>query len=221
MTAKELPPDDWRRAVYGRSQIGGIGIRRQPRHVDRERIIAQQGYTCLYCEIPISTMIWRKTREVMLRANWDHFIPYAYSQQNPSNNWILACHVCNGIKTSRMFADVETARRAILPERIAKGYESTSDVFHRLGLEREQQIVILPAPRPTDRQLEALGLVAAGVTTIRASVEMGICQTRVIELLKAAERRMGADSREEAIEMATRNGFIGQPATPMDSKDTP
>lgn len=212
MTAKELPVGDWRRAVYGRSQIGGIGIRRRPRAVDRERIIAQQGYVCLYCEIPISTKIWRKTREVILCAAWDHFIPYAYSQQNPGHNWILACHVCNGIKTARMFNDVESARRAILPGRIAKGYECPDDVFHRLGLARDQDIRLALVPRPTDKQLEALQLLAAGASIFDAANQLGLARTTAHRRLLGAMRRLGAASFDEAIEIAIQNGFINRPA---------
>ncbi|MFF8784748.1 HNH endonuclease [Streptomyces sp. NPDC015125] len=214
MAAPELPASDWRRAVYGRSQVGGIGIRRKPRAADRERIITQQGYKCLYCEIPISTKIFRGNREIMLLANWDHFIPYAYSQRNPSNNWVLACHVCNGLKLARMFDDVEAARRAILPERIARRYESPESVFHRLGLERSRGAVLVAVARPTVRQLEALSCVAAGAATSQAATELGICQPRVYELVKAAARRMGVESREEAIELAIRNGFIERPKGP-------
>lgn len=218
MTTNELPAGDWRLAVYGRSQISGIGIRRQPRAGDRERIIAQQGYVCLYCEIPISTKIWRKTREVMLLANWDHFIPYAYSQRNPSSNWVLACHVCNGIKTARMFADVESARRAILPERIAKGYESPDDVFHRLGLEREQNIALVLVPRPTEKQLEALQLFAALGNRAAVSRSLGVGVHSTQKRLLGAARRVGATSLEEAVEICIRNGFISRPSVPAQAE---
>ncbi|MFB7605245.1 LuxR C-terminal-related transcriptional regulator [Streptomyces gardneri] len=213
MTLNELPADDWRRAVYGRSQVGGIGIRRRPRAVDRERIISQQGYICLYCELPIGTKIWRGRREVMLVAQWDHFVPYAYSQLNLSSNWVLACHVCNGIKTARMFNDVESARQVILPERIGKGYESPDGVLHRLGLERQQGIALLPVARPTDRQLEALQLLATGIPLTHIASKMEIGPPRVAALLDAAARRMGATSRSEAVATALRNGFISTPAT--------
>lgn len=208
MTATELPAEDWRRSVYGRSQIGGNGVRRQPRRVDRERIIAQQGYVCLYCEIPISTKIWRKAREVILCAAWDHFVPYAYSQRNPAQNWVLACHVCNGIKTARMFADVETARRAILPERIAKGYEAPEDVFHRLGLQRQHGVLVLQAQRPTDGQLEALQAFAVVGDESRVAERLGISVRALQSRLLGAARRLGAMSTAEAIEIARLNYFI-------------
>lgn len=214
MTTKQLPAGDWRIAVYGRGQVSGSGQRRKPRVVDQQRIIERQGYKCLYCEIPIATRIWRRNREIMLRPHWDHFVPYAYSQRNPSANWVLACHVCNHIKTARIFADVESARRAILPQRIAKGYEEPGAVFYRLGLERDQHVVLVTVARPAPRQLEALQLVAAGLSASEASIEMGIGHSRVLGLLRYAALRMGVETREEAIEIAIRNGFINRPQIP-------
>lgn len=135
MTIHELPENDWRRAVYGRSAIGGIGVRRAPRLADRIRVQEVQGNRCLYCEIPIGTTIWRRSQSVTLRTNWDHFVPYSYLVRNPGANWVLACHVCNGIKSCRMFDSVQAARDTILPIREAKGYEDPKAVLLRLGLE--------------------------------------------------------------------------------------
>lgn len=214
MTATELPAGDWRRVVYGSSQIGGTGVRRQPRRVERERIIAQQGYVCLYCEIPISTKIWRGSRDVILCAAWDHFIPYAYSQRNPSQNWVLACHVCNGIKTARMFADVEAARRAILPERIAKGYESPEEVLHRLGLQRQHGMLVLQAQRPTIKQTEALHAFAVLGDEVKVAKQLGISANSVRARLLSAARRLGAMSTVEAVKIARMNGFIAKGGQP-------
>ncbi len=218
MSTQELSPGDWRRAVYGRSHISGNGKRLSPRAGEREGVIARQGYRCLYCEIPIGTHIWRKTREVVLRPNWDHFVPFAYSQRNPSANWVLACHVCNSLKTARIFADVESVRRAILPERLAKGYEEPGAVFHRLNIEREQHVVLITAARPTERQLEALQLFAAGMRPGQIGDVMGLGYSRPSSLLREAARRMGVETREEAVEVALRNGFITRPA-PIGAED--
>ncbi|WP_431781744.1 HNH endonuclease [Streptomyces chumphonensis] len=134
MAARELPPGDWRRAVYGRSQISGIDTRRAPRAAERARLIAEQGNRCLYCDIPIGAVIRRWDKPVTLRLNWDHFAPYAYVARNPRDNWVLACHICNNVKRGRLFKTVQEAREAILPERIAKGYEEPLPVLQRLGV---------------------------------------------------------------------------------------
>ncbi|WP_407563352.1 hypothetical protein [Streptomyces sp. 184] len=211
MTAKELQPGDWRRAVYGRSQITGTTRRRAPLKADKERIITKQGYVCLYCEIPLSTVIRRGRREITLKVNWDHFVPYAYSLRNPSDNWVLACHVCNGIKLARMFDSVEAARQAILPERIAKGYESPREVFHRLGLQREQHIALIRPPRPTDRQLKALEFAAAGLGSLEIARELQISPSDAADLLIRACHRLGVANRRDAIELAVLHGYIAKP----------
>lgn len=131
----------WRADVYTRG-LNPAKERRGPRKSDQDRILAIQGNVCLYCGIPIGTVIgravqkphgyiWRTT--VMLRRNWDHFAPHSYIAQNPGANWVLACHVCNNAKASRIFATVDDARRAILPSRQERGYESVRSVLSRLA----------------------------------------------------------------------------------------
>lgn len=134
MTARELPPGDWRLRVYGRGPSTGVTTRQRPRLAERNRAVELQDSRCLYCELPIGTAIWRNSRTVILRTNWDHFIPYAYLARNPGSNWVLACHVCNIIKSCRMFDTVQQAREAILPTREAKGYETPRAVMLRIGL---------------------------------------------------------------------------------------
>lgn len=130
----ELDPEDWRLVVYGGVQIVGTDRRRYPPKNVRTRIAEKQNNTCLYCELPIGTVISRRKELIRLVANWDHFVPYAYSSRNANANWVLACHVCNGIKSARVFDTVQQARLLILPVREAKGYESPLAVMARLGL---------------------------------------------------------------------------------------
>lgn len=139
MTTEELPANDWRRAVYGRSTISGIQRRKKPQTADQQRAREIQGNRCLYCDIPIGTVIWRRSQAVTLRTNWDHFVPYAYLARNPGANWVLACHVCNAIKSCRMFETVHAARAVILPIRITKGYEEPKEVLLRIGLTFEEE----------------------------------------------------------------------------------
>lgn len=134
----DLPPGDWRLRVYGRGPSSGVSTRQYPRVAERRRAVELQDNRCLYCEIPIGTAIWRRSQTVILRTNWDHFIPYAYLARNPSSNWVLACHVCNLIKSCRMFDTVQAAREAILPARAGKGYEDPRQVLLRVGLTPEE-----------------------------------------------------------------------------------
>lgn len=189
MTAPELPENDWRRAVYGRSQIGGIGIRRAPRLAERIRVQEAQGNRCLYCELPIGTAIWRRAQTVILRTNWDHFVPYSYLARNPDNNWVLACHVCNGIKTARMFDTVQTARQVILPVREAKGYEDPKSVLLRLGLEASDD----PWPEQirvkNGTHYHAARVVRSGVYLSACGMEISADQSAVIRRHQVQCRR--------------------------------
>ncbi|MEV4861481.1 HNH endonuclease [Streptomyces ossamyceticus] len=134
MSKHDLPPGDWRLRVYGRGPSSGISTRSYPRVAERRRAIDLQNNRCLYCEIPIGTAIWRRSQTVILRTNWDHFIPYSYLARNPATNWVLSCHVCNNIKSCRMFDTVQAAREVILPARLSKGYEDPREVLLREGL---------------------------------------------------------------------------------------
>lgn len=137
-----LPPGDWRLTVYGSRGTAVGDVRRQPRKADRQRVIADQSNSCLYCGIPIGTVIGRRVgvsrwssrdTEVTLRPNWDHFVPYSWILRNPRSNWVLACHVCNHIKKGRLFDTVEEARQAILADREERGYESVRQVLARIA----------------------------------------------------------------------------------------
>lgn len=131
----------WQLDVYGRG-LSTERERRAPRKSDQDRILAIQGNVCMYCGIPIGTVIGRAVKRprgyirrttVILRRNWDHFAPYSYIVQNPGANWVLACHVCNNAKSTRIFTTVDDARRAILPIREERGYESVRSVLGRLA----------------------------------------------------------------------------------------
>lgn len=172
MTARELPPGDWRLRVYGRAPTDGVTTRQKPRVAERRRAIERQDNRCLYCEIPIGTPIWRRSKTVILRLNWDHFVPYAYLARSPRDNWVLACHVCNGLKSCRMFDTVQAAREAINPERIARGYEAPKEVLLRLGLTASEN------PWPTDIRIvtnanyHAARLVREGVYLTACGLEV-------------------------------------------------
>lgn len=107
------------RFTYGQ---GGGAKRRKPGKVIRDRILRRQDDRCLYCGHRFGDTVWRRGRQVTLMLNWDHLVPYAYLAANPDDNWVAACHVCNGIKSSLIFQSVEEARDHILARAAHKGY---------------------------------------------------------------------------------------------------
>lgn len=115
----------WRSSVYPGHAITGSGRKRAPGATVRRRITARQEGRCLYCRFPIGSVVTRHRRTydtLTLRAEWDHFVPFGYSQTNGGDNWVLACHVCNGIKWAHMFATLEEAREWIATRRAERGY---------------------------------------------------------------------------------------------------
>lgn len=126
-------PEKWKR-----ESVCGIGKRPAIPRRGREAIIQNQESRCLYCEHPFGTHILRMTSKrarrvfganvsvtphrIFLRAVIDHMVPWSYHGHHDYKNLAAACQVCNGIKSSRMFATVEEARVYIGIQKERKGY---------------------------------------------------------------------------------------------------
>lgn len=70
---------------------------------------AQSG-ACFYCERQIGSHVMKNGRPVALQLEWDHLVPYSYSQDNTDYNYVAACHMCNGWKTDMVFQTVDEAK---------------------------------------------------------------------------------------------------------------
>lgn len=68
-------------------------------------ILTAQEDKCLYCLRTFGRSVWKGTRRVVLKINWDHLEPYVYAQNNSGTNFVAACHLCNKFKGSLMFPD--------------------------------------------------------------------------------------------------------------------
>lgn len=91
--------------------------RKLPSKEEQETLLAQFNNTCLYCSGIIGSYCKYNNRLIMLRLAWDHFIPYSYLQDNPNNNWVLSCHICNGIKSNKIFKTLNEAKDYINEKR--------------------------------------------------------------------------------------------------------
>jgi 5-methylcytosine-specific restriction endonuclease McrA len=98
------------------------GRRQPPPKRDRDRILREQGYSCLYCMGRFGTRVYRKAKELRLRVNWDHLVPWSLTQDNRPKNYVAACQVCNGIKADHIFATVSEARAYVAVQAQKKGY---------------------------------------------------------------------------------------------------
>ena len=100
--------------------------RRRGPNAEEQRIILElQGNRCLYCEQTFGTPVMKRNRLIYLKVNWDHFVPFSYSQNNYGYNFVAACQICNGIKSSHMFKTLEEARIYVRTIRDARVQEAS------------------------------------------------------------------------------------------------
>ncbi len=90
----------------------------------QRKILAKQRNRCIYCDVVFGSKIVRRNKKVTACLVWDHFIPYAYSQNNSDSNFLASCQICNGIKSSQFFDSINEAKSYIMKRRKEKGYEN-------------------------------------------------------------------------------------------------
>ena len=115
-----VPPRD-APELYKRESNPAFRRRSPPLSKRRAQLEEQEG-RCFYCEQTLSESVFRNGRAIKLKIEWDHQVPFSYTQNNSENNFVAACHVCNRIKSDRVFQTVEAARVFIETERREKGY---------------------------------------------------------------------------------------------------
>lgn len=96
--------------------------RKLPSVKERLEILDLQGHRCFYCDIPLGSTQFRKGKPIKIQTHWDHQLPYSYSQNNHTYNYVAACHVCNGLKSNKLFQTVEEAQVYLADKRKQKGY---------------------------------------------------------------------------------------------------
>lgn len=98
-------------------------IRKSLSQKRKKEILKKQDNKCLYCDLPFGTPYLRKNVFCLTRVNWDHLVPFSYTQTSGKTDFVASCNICNLIKSDKMFKTVEDARRHIQQRRIEKGYE--------------------------------------------------------------------------------------------------
>jgi hypothetical protein len=99
-----------------------VQARRLPPVEDREAVLLRQDHRCIYCERAFGGVVFLGTQPMFLTIEWDHFVPFVYSQNNGTLNFAAACQICNGIKSAKFFHTIEEARLYVTQARRAKGY---------------------------------------------------------------------------------------------------
>lgn len=101
--------------------------RRQPSMDEQVAILSDQNHRCFWCRTPFDGVAVRITRRsqkiVKLMPCWDHVEPFAWSSNNQPLNFVAACSICNGIKSSKMFTTIEETRDYIIKRRARKGWQ--------------------------------------------------------------------------------------------------
>lgn len=84
--------------------------RKQPNRAEKEAILLEQDYRCLYCGQRFGAIVKRKGKEFPLRCEWDHILPFIHTHNNNIENFAASCHVCNAFKHDKIFGDLEEVR---------------------------------------------------------------------------------------------------------------
>jgi len=96
--------------------------RRRPPRKKRDEQLERQNGLCAYCDRVLGSYVFRGGCPKKLEIEWDHVVPFSYSQNNKNTNFVAACCVCNHLKSSTMYPNMEAARSDLQRRFIAKGY---------------------------------------------------------------------------------------------------
>lgn len=84
--------------------------RRNLSKAEREYILAQQEYKCLYCDVLLDGYVHYHGEIKKVRITWDHMAPYTYTLDNHAENFAATCQFCNAWKSSLIFKTVDEVR---------------------------------------------------------------------------------------------------------------
>jgi len=76
----------------------------------KQWLIEQQNGLCAYCLTPFGSVIRHRNRLKISAINFDHAMPFSFTNGNDLTNWVAACNFCNMIKGNKVFQDFESIR---------------------------------------------------------------------------------------------------------------
>ena len=97
--------------------------RRRPGLTEQRAILEAQDYSCIYCQQRFDSIRYRGKKPFKLRIHWDHSVPFAHTMNNRVENFVAACHVCNPLKSDKIFDSLDDARVYLHTARLGKGYD--------------------------------------------------------------------------------------------------
>lgn len=87
-----------------------MSVRRYPSKSERERLLQEFGHCCAYCNRAFGTFFYTRNQRRRVKLAWDHCLPFMYSQNNKSTNFLPACYVCNGYKSDLVFQTLDEVK---------------------------------------------------------------------------------------------------------------
>ena len=88
----------------------------------KDYILKLQDNRCIYCNTPFGFIRYRNGKKIKLRIEFDHFVPYNYARNSDTTNIVAACHVCNRLKSYKIFDTIEECQVYLKFMRQSKGY---------------------------------------------------------------------------------------------------
>lgn len=86
------------------------------------RLVETQGHICIYCLLPFGTVVDKGASIEIQTPVGDHFEPFVNNTDSSETNAVASCQLCNSIKNSLHFSEVEECRRFVLARRNEKKY---------------------------------------------------------------------------------------------------
>lgn len=104
------------------------GVRTKPGQAEQDEILVRQHGRCFYCAAVFGDYAHCEGRRPrLLSAVWDHVEPFCWQSNNQKWNFVAACSVCNGIKSSRMYDSPEDAIADVWRRRQKKGWSAATE----------------------------------------------------------------------------------------------
>ena len=104
------------------------GHRKIPTVQEQREILARQKDRCFYCGSVFGDLAHCEGRaDRWVKINWDHVEPFCWQSNNQTLNFVAACSVCNGIKSSKVFPTQEETIKYVWDRRKKKGWVSATE----------------------------------------------------------------------------------------------
>lgn len=85
-------------------------VKKKPTAHSQKVLLERFDNSCAYCERRFGKIVLIGRNVKKLQLVWDHQLPWSYSRNNSEDNFLPACHLCNGWKSDRIFKDIDEVK---------------------------------------------------------------------------------------------------------------